>query len=180
MPNKNIIALKQQILTALMGRIPTHTELLETAQSYRSALQILLPVSDDEFSQIVRDIEGQIPIRMGVGQILTDRRKNYSPWYGNRRATITPTFWERFRQYLFIEKGWSAGVIDPIDEISNTIVGHVSRKEKGNILFNYDSNNYSIELKAFRAALNLFREHGFISERTLQLNHAEYSSKQSQ
>lgn len=129
MPNKNIIALKQQILTALMGRIPTHIELLETAQSYRSALQILLPVSDDEFSQIVRDIEGQIPVRMGVGQILTDRRKNYSPWYGNRRATITPTFWERFRQYLFIEKGWSAGVIDPIDEISNTIVGQLGDPE---------------------------------------------------
>ena len=75
MPNKNIIALKQQILTALMGKIPTRTELLETAQSYRVALQALLPVSDDEFSQIVRDIEGQIPIRMGIGQILTDRRK---------------------------------------------------------------------------------------------------------
>ena len=54
---------------------------------------------------------------------------------------------------------------------------YVSRKEKGNILFNYDSNNYSIELKAFRAALNLFREHGFISERTLQLNHAGYFSE---
>ena len=51
---------------------------------------------------------------------------------------------------------------------------YVSRKNKGNILFSYDSNNYTVELKAFRAALNLFREQGFISERTLQLNCSEY------
>lgn len=125
MPNANITALKQQVLTALMGKIPTRAELLETANTFRVLLQSIYPVEDAEFDQIVRDIEGKIPIRMGIGQILTDRRRNYAPWYDNRRSTIEPIFWERFRRYLFIEKGWTPGVVDPIDEISNTIVGQL-------------------------------------------------------
>ncbi len=51
---------------------------------------------------------------------------------------------------------------------------YVSHKENHCFYFTYQRKRYNIEYIAFRKALKLFRDQGFISERTLQLNLAEY------
>ena len=59
---------------------------------------------------------------MDVGFCIQDRRNNYTPWYRGRVSNIQMPFWNRFRQYLLVEKMWTPAVVNTIDKVSDQIV----------------------------------------------------------
>ena len=122
---KQFINVRYYALCKEKGRKLTVDEFHDAAKEVRKNVQTMISISDEEFAELVKRLECELDLTIVSGPILSDRRKNYSPWYENRRSTITPIFWERFRQYLLTEKGWTPNVVDPIDEVSSTIVGQL-------------------------------------------------------
>lgn len=120
--NSNVKALesiiKSQILHLYKNGSITEAEVLEIANRSR----ILIPVSDIELEQIIKNIHSNMSITMEEG-VLIKGDEEFIEWYDSRRAEIEFKFWDRYKEYLSIKKGWNESVINTIDKVSNDIVG---------------------------------------------------------
>lgn len=120
--NSNVKALegiiKSQILHLYKNGSITEAEVLEIANRSR----ILIPVSDKELDQIIKNIHSNMSITMEEG-ILIKSDEEFTEWYDSRRAEIEFKFWNRYKEYLSLKKGWNESVINTIDKVSNDIVG---------------------------------------------------------
>ena len=122
--NNNVSLLQSFILTAVTASDSAITEekLFSMAKQIRESMKTLYPVSDEEFAYIIRKIQEKLPVKMDVGFCIQDRRNNYTPWYRGRISSIQMAFWNRFRQYLLVEKMWTPAVVNTIDKVSDQIV----------------------------------------------------------
>ncbi|WP_315079603.1 Z1 domain-containing protein [uncultured Clostridium sp.] len=119
--NNNVKALesivKGQILHLYKENSITEAQVLEIANRSR----IIIQVSDEEFEQAIKNIHSNMSITMDEG-ILIKGDEEYVEWYDSRRAEIELKFWNRYKEYLIIKKGWSEAVVNTIDKVSNDIV----------------------------------------------------------
>ncbi|MGH4125492.1 MAG: Z1 domain-containing protein [Clostridium sp.] len=119
--NNNVKAfesiIKGQILHLYKENSITEAQVLEIANRSR----IIIQVSDEEFEQAIKNIHSNMSITMDEG-VLIKGDEEYIEWYDSRRADIELKFWDRYKEYLTIKKGWSEGVINTIDKVSNDIV----------------------------------------------------------
>jgi hypothetical protein len=70
---------------------------------------------------LVRDLESLYTIWMGQGAVLEDQQ-DHVPWLPDRRAAITWDFWNRYRQYLEEEKGWSPTTADRLEQLTDQVL----------------------------------------------------------
>lgn len=119
--NNNIKAfesiVKGQILHLYKENSITEAQVLEIANRSR----IIIQVSDKEFEQAIKNIHSNMSITMDEG-VLIKGDEEYIEWYDSRRAEIEFKFWDRYKEYLTIKKGWSEAVVNTIDKVSNDIV----------------------------------------------------------
>ena len=108
--------LERTIMASLPGdRRPTEAELNGLA----NALHLAFPVDQDEFDAILRHIQSRLVIVMDTGTALA--RPDHVPWLHNRRASIDPFYWERFRTWL-PRVGLSPSVINTLDGVTDDIL----------------------------------------------------------
>src|SRR5260370_865524 len=71
----------------------------------------------DDVTEARKLLHARFSIRMEMGQTIKDE---HVPWLNARRATITPFYWERYRE-LLLRSGWPplvAGTLDrSMDEL---------------------------------------------------------------
>lgn len=119
--NNNVRAfesiIKGQILHLYKENSITEAQVLELANRSR----ILVQVSDEEFEQAIKNIHSNMSITMDEG-VLIKGDEEYVEWYDSRRAEIELKFWNRYKEYLTLKKGWSEAVVNTIDKVSNDIV----------------------------------------------------------
>lgn len=108
--------LERSIMASLPGdRRPTEAELNGLA----NALRLAFPVDQDEFDAILRHIQSRLVIVMDTGTALA--RPDHSPWLHNRRASIDPFYWERFRTWL-PRVGLNPSVVNTLDGVTDDIL----------------------------------------------------------
>lgn len=119
--NNNIKALesiiKSQILHLHKENSITEAQVLDIANRSR----MLIPVSDEEFEQAIKNVHSNMSITMDEG-VLIKGDEEYIEWYDLRRAQKEFKFWDRYREFLIIKKGWSEAVVNTIDKVSNDIL----------------------------------------------------------
>lgn len=100
MLNPNIEMLENLISAAVSTRYkevpPTEEEFLTLAQSMRATLSTL-PVSDEEFAEILVRLRASIVIQMDVGVYINDRNTPHKSWLPSRRADLDFFFWNRYK-----------------------------------------------------------------------------------
>jgi len=82
----------------------------------------LLPVDDQEFSDILARLRSHIVIQMDVGTYISDRSNGHQSWLPARRAETEFFFWERYKKYLEEEKQWNPRVTANLGKISDEIL----------------------------------------------------------
>lgn len=125
MLNPNIEMLENLISAAVSTRYkevpPTEEEFLTLAQSMRATLSTL-PVSDEEFAEILVRLRASIVIQMDVGVYINDRNTPHKSWLPSRRADLDFFFWNRYKKYLEEIKHWNPRVTATLDKVSDEIV----------------------------------------------------------
>ena len=110
MLNPNIEMLENLISAAVSTRYkevpPTEEEFLTLAQSMRATLSTL-PVTDEEFAEILIRLRASIVIQMDVGVYINDRNTPHKSWLPSRRADLDFFFWNRYKKYLEEIKHWN-------------------------------------------------------------------------
>lgn len=67
---------------------------------------------------LIREVEALYNIRLDDFRIIEDAERR-KPWVKNRKASITYNFWNRYRDYLETEKGFSDSVLNQLDRLTD-------------------------------------------------------------
>ena len=101
---------------------PTENEFNDGAQKLRQSLQSFCPVSDDEFSDLLRRLHANIVVKMDVGVYINDTKQPHQSWLPARRAELDFFFWRRYKKYLEEIKHWNPRVTATLERVADEIV----------------------------------------------------------
>lgn len=97
---------------------PGEEAFLNEAKSLRETV----PVSDEEFRQVVKNLKASLQINMDTGVFISDQSSDHQSWLPSRRAEIDFFYWNRYKRYLEEVKGWNSRVTSSLDTVSTDIV----------------------------------------------------------
>ena len=101
---------------ALNGRTPTEKEAKEAIELFSK----IEGLTEPQMKTALKALEADMAVNMDVGSKFYDR-DTYVPWVSDRKSSIDPYYWNRYRQYL-LEQGWNEKVVDSLDEVSDDIL----------------------------------------------------------
>jgi hypothetical protein len=71
--------------------------------------------------KLLKELEALFNMWIGQSTILDDEQ-GHEPWLPEKRAEINWAFWNRYRQYLEEEKGWSPLIADRLEQLTDSIL----------------------------------------------------------
>lgn len=94
----------ENIISAYVNNIykeipPTEEEFIEKATLLRDANAQIMPVSDDEFEEIMARLKESLVIQMDVGVYINDRNNGHQSWLPSKRADFD-SFLDRYKSIL--------------------------------------------------------------------------------
>ena len=95
---------------------PTEEEFKEKASLLRKSNELLMPVTDDEFKDILVRLRQSLVIQMD------DRNNGHQSWLPSKRADFDFFFWNRYKRYLEEVKHWNPRVTSNLGKISDEIL----------------------------------------------------------
>ena len=126
MSKENIETLEKMIFGSINTQYPeerpSEEDFLKEAETLRAVLSTRFPVDDQEFQEILTRLRSQIEVKMDVGEFINDRSNGHQSWLPARRAEIEFFFWERYKEYLEVEKQWNPRVTANLGKISDEIL----------------------------------------------------------
>lgn len=133
--NQNVEMLERFILAALDSRHkespPSENQFVEIANSLREGNKQFIPVSDEEYAGVLRRLRANVVISMDVGIFINDRNSGHKSWLPASRADINFFFWNRYKNYLEINKNWNTRVTASLDRVSDEIVDLLGNPQSG-------------------------------------------------
>lgn len=117
----------ENIISAFVNNIykeipPTEEEFLEKATLLRKANATIMPVSDDEFAEIISRLKQSLVIQMDIGVYINDRNNGHQSWLPSKRADFDFFFWNRYKKYLEEIKHWNPRVTTNLGKVSDEIL----------------------------------------------------------
>jgi len=121
----------QQVIKTIRTLLPATSSV--TKQQIEQAVDsaLMLPMYKElDRNYLIREVESLYNIRMDDFRIIENEERR-NPWIGNVKANITWNFWNRYRDYLQIEKNYSDTVLNQIDKLTDrTLDGLFNPNEK--------------------------------------------------
>ena len=105
---------------------PTEDEFQEEADKMRTIMSTIIPVSDREYSEILKRLKQNLVIQMDVGIYINDRNNGHQSWLPAKRADFDFFFWNRYKQYLEEVKHWNPRVTANLGKVSDEILHHTA------------------------------------------------------
>lgn len=83
---------------------------------YLNQMKLIFSDEDNDFFEKVKAIyTSKNAIKLESGALIED--KKHKKWFINRKTELEMRFWERYKQYLLIEKEFSNDVVNTMDDI---------------------------------------------------------------
>jgi len=111
---KSIEIIESSVAMTFMDAVPSEEAIRELIDKLRSSF----PLTDDEYTQLIKRLHARLSIKMEQGAKLV---AEYRPWLAARRADINPFFWTRYRDFL-LKKGWASPVVATLGQITDDIL----------------------------------------------------------
>ena len=93
---------EEMVMVILRHEIGSRNPAEQDIKTAINKAALLLPMTDSEKIAIEKIIQARMQVRMDLGTQIVDP-VTYHPWVASRRASITPYYWNRYRDYLFFE-----------------------------------------------------------------------------
>lgn len=126
MPNPNVEQLENMISTYINSIYkdvpPTEEEFKEKADLMRTRMAVIMPVSDQEYDEILNRLKQNLVIQMDVGTYINDRNNGHQSWLPSKRANFDFFFWNRYKKYLEEVKHWNPRVTANLGKVSDEIL----------------------------------------------------------
>ncbi|MBK6329634.1 MAG: hypothetical protein IPF62_03610 [Bacteroidetes bacterium] len=121
----------QQVIKTIRTLLPTISSVTKNEIEQAVDFALMMPIYKElDRNSLIREVESLYNIRMDDFRIIQDEERR-TPWIGNAKANITWSFWNRYRDYLQIEKNYSDTVLNQIDKLTDrTLDGLFNPTEK--------------------------------------------------
>ncbi len=121
----------QQVIKTIRTLLPTTSSVTKQEIEQAVDFALMMPVYKElDRNYLIREVESLYNIRMDDFRIIEDEERR-NPWIGNAKAEINWNFWNRYRDYLQIEKNYSDTVLNQIDKLTDrTLDGLFNPTEK--------------------------------------------------
>jgi len=109
----------QQVIKTIRTLLPTTSSVTKQEIEQAVDFALMMPIYKElDRNYLIREVESLYNIRMDDFRIIEDEERR-TPWIGNAKANITWSFWNRYRDYLQIEKNYSDNVLNQIDKLTD-------------------------------------------------------------
>ena len=122
MLSQNAQILERFISIAINTKYPSIPPGEEAFLNEAKVLRESVPVTDEEFNQILKNLKASMQISMDIGVFISDQSSDHQSWLPSRRAEIDFYYWNRYKRYLEEVKGWNSRVTANLDTVSTEIV----------------------------------------------------------
>lgn len=85
-----------------------------------NVFSMISPLTDAEKEEVIRELQSRLAVRIDRGACV--RERDHIPWYNAAKASITPSFWNRYRLHLQKEQGWNGKLLDELDRSTDEIM----------------------------------------------------------
>jgi len=121
----------QQVIKTIRTLLPTTSSVTKQEIEQAVDFALMMPVYKElNRNYLIREVESLYNIRMDDFRIIEDEERR-NPWIGNAKADVNWNFWNRYRDYLQIEKNYSDTVLNQIDKLTDrTLDGLFNPAEK--------------------------------------------------
>ncbi|HAD34657.1 MAG TPA: endonuclease, partial [Chitinophagaceae bacterium] len=121
----------QQVIKTIRTLLPTTSSVTKQEIEQAVDFALMMPIYKElDRNYLIREVESLYNIRMDDFRIIEDEERR-TPWIGNAKANIIWSFWNRYRDYLQIEKNYSDTVLNQIDKLTDrTLDGLFNPTEK--------------------------------------------------
>lgn len=120
--------IKQAISVEYEESLPTEDQIISKADEMRKALNMLYPITDEEYDEIKQRLPKEIIHSIGYADTLSDRDSKHVFWYQTRETDSY--FWEKYRRYLL--KKWSPEVVSRLNKTSDEIMDYLGNPMSDN------------------------------------------------
>ena len=76
-------------------------------------------LTDIEVDNVRAEIKSEFSIKLDKGVLIQE--KGHEKWFLARKASLDMKYWERYRKYLLADKGFSAKVVNTMDDVLDTL-----------------------------------------------------------
>ncbi|WP_409294051.1 Z1 domain-containing protein [Peribacillus sp. SCS-26] len=132
MLSQNAILLERFITVALNTKFPLNPPSEEEFLNEANLLRMAMPISDEEFSQVKKNLKAALMITMDVGVYVYDENSDHQSWLPSRRAELDFYYWNRYRRFLEDVKGWNTRVTSNLDQVSTEIMDLLGDPQNNN------------------------------------------------
>lgn len=130
MKKKNLDLLIIYIHLAVMNDVPGEMRTKESVQEIIDRFTALAPklysddepLSDAQKRYVIEKVFNDVNVILPEGITITDTSSDFKPWLSDRRADIEFDFWNRYKEYLLIKKGWASAIVNTLDKDSDRIL----------------------------------------------------------
>jgi Z1 domain. len=141
--------LENMVMLILRNKIGSRNPSEEDIREAIGNASLLSPITVDDKIILEKTVQSKMKVRMDMGTMIVDAA-TYHPWLPNRRASIVPYYWDRYKDYLIRNKGWNDKVVDRLGDVSDEILNLIGNpmergawKRKGLILGDIQSGKTS-------------------------------------
>ena len=124
--NGNVEILRNIIIAAITTKYsdipPTEDEFTNEANNFRKVMATAYPISDEEFSNILKSLKADLVLIIGDGYFITGQDSTHTPWISARRAEIDFYYWNRYKAFLKQKNGWNSSIITNLDRVTDEIM----------------------------------------------------------
>ncbi len=113
------------IALSLLGENPAAPYEAAVRSKAEIALQVLRdsqPGADVDLDALVRDLEANLNVVVGLPSTLTGDDSDHRPWLSDRRAEIAWGFTRRYHRFLRERKGWAIATLQRSDDLTDKIL----------------------------------------------------------
>jgi hypothetical protein len=121
----------QQVIKTIRTLLPTTSSVTKQEIEQAVDFALMMPIYKElDRNYLIREVESLYNIRMDDFRVIEDEERR-NPWIGNVKADINWNFWNRYRDFLQIEKNYSDTVLNQIDKLTDrTLDGLFNPTEK--------------------------------------------------
>lgn len=124
--------IEEMVMVILRNNIGTKDPSEDDIKESIKSASIISPLTEDEERIVEKIVQSKMGVRMDLGSKIINPI-TYRPWLSNRRATINPYYWRRYRDYMLLEKGWNSSVVEKLGDVSDEILNMLGDPEETGI-----------------------------------------------
>lgn len=120
--------LKDMVIMFLSFDIELEETMIDDKIAEVSGMPTFSQLSFDEIDEVRASIKSELSIKLDKGVLIEE--KKHEKWFLSRKAQLNMKYWERYKKYLLVDKGFSTNVVNTMDDILDTLTDLLGDPER--------------------------------------------------